>query len=161
MVYILLIIPFCLAQALFLNHIHILGVATPLLYAYFPMLFRRGYPRWAQLVLCFLMGLSVDIFTNTPGLAAASLTFIGFVQPYLLELYLRKEDEQNFRPSIATMGFGKFFSYVLILTFLYCLVFFSLEAFSFTHWLQWLESIGGSLLLTIILIITIDSLRRE
>ena len=46
--YALLIIAFSLVQALFLNHIHIFGVATPLLYVYLPLLFQRGYPRWAQ-----------------------------------------------------------------------------------------------------------------
>lgn len=159
--YALLIIAFSLVQALFLNHIHIFGVATPLLYVYLPLLFQRGYPRWAQLLLCFCMGLAVDMFTNTPGLAAASLTFVGFLQPYLLELYLKKEDDPAFKPSVSTMGFGKYLSYAFLLTLCYCIVFFSLEAFSFVHWLLWVESIAGSLILTLILILTIDSLRRS
>ncbi len=161
MQYILLIIVFSLVQALFLNHIHIFGVATPLLYAYLPLLFQRGYPRWAQLSLCFLMGLAMDMFTNTPGLAAASLTFVGFLQPTLLELYLRKEDDADFRPSVSSMGFGKYLSYASFLTLIFCFTFFSLEAFSFTHWLLWIESLAGSLVLTLALILTIDSLRRS
>ena len=161
MKYILFIISFGLIQALFLNHIHIFGMATPLLYVYLPLLFHRSYPRWAQMSLCFLTGLTMDMFTNTPGLAAASLTFIGFIKPYLLELYLKKEDEPDFKPSISTMGFVKYLSYAFLLILIYCFIFFSLEAFSFTHWLLWLESIAGSLILTLILILTIDSLRRS
>ncbi len=160
MLYILLIIVFSLAQALFLGRIHVFGAVVPLLYAYFPMLFRRGYPRWAQLLLCFFMGLSVDIFSNTPGLAATTTTLVGFAQPYLLELYLKKEDAPDYAPGIRTMGFWKFFSYVLILTMLFTLTFFTLEAFSFHNPLEWLISVIGSTLLTLALILVVDSLRR-
>lgn len=129
-------------------------------YVYLPLLVQRGYPRWALMLLCFVMGLVVDMFTNTPGLACASLTLVGFLQPYLLELYLKKEDDPAFRPSIANMGFGKFLSYSFFLTLVYCIAFFALEAFTFTDWLMWIESAAGSLVLTLLLIITIDSLRR-
>lgn len=129
-------------------------------YVYLPLLVRRDYPRWALMLLCFVMGLVVDMFTNTPGLACASLTLVGFLQPYLLELYLKKEDDPAFRPSIANMGFGKFLSYSFFLTLVYCIAFFALEAFTFTDWLMWIESAAGSLVLTLLLIITIDSLRR-
>lgn len=129
-------------------------------YVYLPLLVRRDYPRWALMLLCFVMGLVVDMFTNTPGLACASLTLVGFLQPYLLELYLKKEDDPAFRPSIANMGFGKFLSYSFFLTLVYCIAFFVLEAFTFTDWLMWIESAAGSLVLTLLLIITIDSLRR-
>ena len=159
--YIFFIIIFGLIQSLFLNHIHVFGVATPLLYVYLPLLFHRSYPRWAQMLLCFIMGLAMDMFTNTPGLAAASLTFIGFIKTYLLELYLKREDDPDFQPSISSMGFGRYLSYAFFLTLIYCLLFFSLEAFSFTHWLLWIESVAGSLTLTLILILTIDSLRRS
>ena len=160
MSYIILIIVFGLVQALFFEHIHVFGVATPMFYVYLPLLVRRDYPRWALMMLCFVMGLVVDMFTNTPGLACASLTLVGFLQPYLLELYLKKEDDPAFRPSIANMGFGKFLSYSFFLTLVYCIAFFALEAFTFTDWLMWIESAAGSLVLTLLLIITIDSLRR-
>ena len=71
-----------LVQALVLNRIHLFNCATPLLYVYVAMLFRRNFPRWAILVSCFTMGLCVDIFSNTPGVAAGAMTLIGLLQPY-------------------------------------------------------------------------------
>lgn len=132
-----------------------------MLYVYLPLLFCRGSKHWARLLLCFVMGLAVDMFNNTPGIAAAALTLVGFVQPYLLELYLKKEDASDFKPSVATMGGGRYFSYAFLLVFLYCIVFFSLEIFSLAHWMTWAESVCGSLVITLLLIITIDSLRRS
>ncbi len=82
---IILFIVLCLVQGLVLNHINLLGCATPLLYVYMALTFPRGYPRWAELLWCFFLGLSVDTFTNTPGVAAASMTLVGVLQPYILE----------------------------------------------------------------------------
>ena len=58
------------AQVLILNHVHLFDVATPLLYVYFAITFRRGFPKWIMLLSCFLLGLVIDIFSSTPGLAA-------------------------------------------------------------------------------------------
>lgn len=155
-----LLIVFVVAQALVLGHIHLFNCATPLLYVYFALLLPRNNPRWASLLLCFLLGIAIDIFTNTPGLAAASMTFIGFLQPYVLTLYLDKEDAEDFSPSISTMGWMKYISYAFMLVFLFCIVFFSLEAFNFFNWMEWLLCIGGSFLVTIILILVLDSVRK-
>jgi rod shape-determining protein MreD len=159
-IYFFLIIIFALVQALLLGRIHILGVATPLLYVYLALLFPRGYSRWLQTLLCFIMGLVVDIFENTPGLATTTMTLVGFIQPLVLELFLKKEDDANLRPAINTMGWMKYSTYAFILITVYCLVFFSLEAFTAAWWQEWIIAVGGSLALTLVIILIIDSARR-
>ena len=148
-----------LAQALVLNHIHLFNCATPLLYVYVATLFQRNFPRWAILVSCFTMGLCVDVFSNTPGVAAGAMTFIGLFQPYLLTLFLPRESPDDLQPSMNTLGIGKFSTYALLIVFIYCLSFFALEAFSFTDWLHWLECVGGSFAITGILILVIEYFR--
>ena len=125
------------AQVLILNHVHLLDVAMPLLYIYFAITFRRGFPRWIILLSCFFMGLIVDMFSSTPGLAAGTMTLVGFIQP------------------------GGFAFLSGVITTLYCLVFFTLEAFSFFEWFVWLERIIASSLLTWILILAIESVRSK
>lgn len=149
-----------LAQVLVLNHVHLFGVATPLLYIYFVIGFQRGYPRWAILVWSFLLGLSIDIFSNTPGVAAASLTLAGVLQPYILELFIQRDNDDNINPCIATLGPNKFVLYALILTFIYCLTFFTIETFTFFNFLQWFLSVVTSTVLTLLLVFVIDNLRR-
>ena len=68
---IIFIIVLLLVQTLLLNHISVFGCATPLLYVYFALTIQRGESKWATLLWCFAMGLLVDIFSNTPGVAAA------------------------------------------------------------------------------------------
>ena len=149
-----------LAQVLVLNRIQLFHCATPLLYIYFVIIFPRRYPRWAILLWSFALGLCVDMFNNTPGVAAASTTIIGFLQPYLIELFLPREAEDDIKSSAQTLGVGHFISLSAILVIVFCLVFFAIELFSFASWTYWLQCAGGSALLTFILIMTLESLRK-
>ena len=146
----------CLVQALILNQIHLFGVATPLLFVYFVITFRRNYPKWAILVWAFLMGLLIDTFSNTPGLAAASLTIIAAVQPYYLGILVPRDSVENFKPALSTLGPTKYTYYIVVLVLIYCLVFFSLELFNFFNWVQWAQCVGGSAVITLLLIFTFE-----
>lgn len=150
-----------LSQALVFNHIRSFGYAMPLPYVYFAIAIPRGYPRWATLLWCFAMGLIIDLFSNTPGVATASLTFAGFVQPYLLELFVQREAAPNLRPSAVSLGWAKFVTLASILTFMYCVVFYSLEMFSFADPVKWVVSIVSSTVLTLILMMALESVRRS
>ena len=148
---------FVLAQTMVLGRIHLFGYATPLLYVYFVAMFNRNYPKWAVLLWSFAMGLTIDIFSNTPGVAAASLTLIGAIQPYFLDPFIPRDSVDDLRPSIRTIGMVKYVYYITILVVLYCLVFFSLEAFNFFNWMDILKSVGGSAVITLVLILTFES----
>ena len=149
------------AQVLILNHVHLLDVAMPLLYIYFAITFRRGFPRWVILLSCFLMGLIVDMFSSTPGLAAGTMTLIGFIQPFLVERTAPRDSAEDMEISVATLGYGGFAFLSGVITAIYCLVFFTLEAFSFFEWFVWLGRVIASSLLTWILILAIESVRSK
>ena len=147
-------------HALVLNHIHLFGYATPLLYVYFPLTLRTGTPRWAVLLWCFAMGLAVDIFSSTPGVASASMTLVGLIQPYVLTLFAPR-DSGDLRPSPVTLGVSKYVNYTIICVLIYSLAFFSLEAFNLYNWTQWALCTVSSAVLTIVLILVIENLRRK
>lgn len=150
-----------LAQTLVLNHIHLFGVGTPLLYVFFILHFRRNYPKWGILLWGFLLGLSIDMFSNTPGLTAASLTLLSLLQPYVLESFVPRDSEDNLLPGMRTLGVSKFIYYTIFMVLLYAVAFFSLEAFNFFNWLHWLLCIGSSMLLTVVLILAIENLYKR
>lgn len=158
---IILFIVLCLAQGLVLNHINLFGCATPLLYVYMALTFPRGYPRWAELLWCFFLGVSVDTFTNTPGVAAASMTLLGVIQPYILEIFMQRDSEEDFKPTLLNMGFISYIYYLLLLLVIYCLAYYSLEMFSFFNWLEWAKCVVGSMLVTAVLVFVIEHLRRS
>ena len=150
---------FVLAQVLVLGRIHLFHYATPLLYIYFITMFPRNYPKWALLLWAFAMGLSIDVFTNTPGLAAASLTLIAAIQPYLLEAFLSRDSAEDFKPSLMAMGPSKYSVFIITLVSVYCIVFYSLEIFNFLHFTQWIFSVVGSAVLTLLFIYVFEVLK--
>lgn len=156
----LLMFLFAMAHALVLHRIHVFHFATPLLYVYFVFLFPRNYPRWAMLLWCFFMGLVIDIFSNTPGVASASMTLAGVLQPVFLSFFLPRDAEENMPVSAAMLGIGKYMALVLSLTFVYCTMYFTLESFNFFNWMYWLESIIGTTLLTSSLILAFEGFRK-
>lgn len=151
---------FLVAQVLVLGRIHLFNVATPLLYVYFVTMSPRNYPKWALLLWGFGMGLAVDIFYNTPGLAAASMTLIAVLQPYFLEAFVPRDSADNLTPSMQTLGPNKFATYQVLMVLLYCMVFYTLEIFNLSDLLNWALCIVGSTIVTLMLIYTFEIARR-
>lgn len=149
-----------LVQGLVFNHIHLFNCATPLIYIILALHFRRNHPRWAVLLWCFMLGLCIDVFANTPGVAAASMTVLGLIQPYLLELFIPRDSADDLQPSARTLGVTSYFWYVTMMVLIYNLLFFTIETFNFFNWIQWLECIGGSSVITLVLILAIENFRK-
>ncbi len=150
-----------ICQALVFNRIQLFGCVTPMIYLYFPMRFRGNKPKWTILLLCFALGLGVDIFSNTPGMSAASMTLIGLVQPYLAVIFKPRDSEEEDAPTMKLMGTASFVYYTLVCVFIHNVVYFSLEWFSFFEPLLWLLSVVGSTVLTVVLILIIEHYRKR
>ena len=150
----------CLLQVLVFNRIFLFDVAMPLMAVYFIIAMPRGYPRWGTLLWSFFLGLTVDMFRNTPGVTAAALTIVGMVQPYLIELFLPRDAEPDIKSSARSLGVWHFLSLATILVVIFCLIFFVLTAFAFAAWLYSLQCALASALLTLTLIMAFETIRR-
>ncbi|MBQ6653568.1 MAG: rod shape-determining protein MreD [Prevotella sp.] len=156
-----LLIVLVLVQALVLNHVRLFGCATPMLCVMMVIFFQRNYPKWAIMAWSFALGLSLDTFSNTPGMSAASMTLVGCLQPYMLEAFIQRENDEDLVPSMRSLGVLKYICYSLLLVFIYCVAFYSLEAFSFFNWRSWLMCIGGSTLITVLLLWVMETIRKR
>lgn len=148
-------------QVLVFDHVHILGYATPFIAVYFVILFPSDAQRSAMLLWSFAFGFIADTFTNTPGVATASLTATAMIQPWLLKINSMTEDDETIIPSARKMGWGAYMRYVVINVVFCEIIFFALEAFSFFNWQDTLINIGGSSLLTILIISAIEGIRTS
>ncbi len=138
-------------QALVFDHMHIMGYATPFIAVYFVILFPAGSSRSAMLLWSFALGFAADIFTNTLGVASASLTVTAMVQPWLLKI----------NSSSGKMGRWAYIRYAAVCVVFCETVFFALESFSFFNWQDLLISAGGSSALTVLIIAAIESVRTS
>lgn len=147
-------------QVLVCNHIHLLGYATPMPYVLFLAYLPLNANRVGNLLWAFVMGLLIDVFSNTPGEAAASLTLAAMVQWPLLQASAPKDSIEDMVPSYRTMGTWNHIRYLFLLTLVHHVAFYLLESFSSFHYTDVLISFGSSLALTLVLMLTVETLRH-
>ena len=107
------------------------------------------------------MGLAVDIFSNTPGVAAASMTFAAFVQPSVMNALELKEGIEGTTQGFRTMGRWAYVRYAALVISLHHLVYFVLEYFSYFSVWALLCSFVSSWALTLITCVAFESLRSS
>jgi len=121
-----------LLQVLVLNHILIFKMISPFFYLIFLLLLPYDTPRAMLILLGFILGLSIDAFTNTLGVHTAVCVIIGFIRPGILnKISTRETRESVTAPRISTMSLNWFISYSAIFITIHHLLLFMLEAFTF------------------------------
>lgn len=147
-------------QVLILNNVHIAGYATPFVYIYFLLRLELNISRNETLLWGFVLGLCVDIFSNTPGMNGAATVLLAFVRPFLLRLFTPR-DTQEIVPSIKNLGFLSYLKYLLVAVFIHHAALFTISFFSFSDIQTLTLQIVGSTVLTVVCIIAIDSIRTK
>lgn len=150
-----------LIQVLICNKILLFNVATPIIFIYFIIKLNAGVNLNALFTIAFLYGLGVDIFSDTPGINAFSLTILAALKRPILFAYMQHDDENNkLTPTLSTMGFLNYSKYMFTLVLIYCLLIFGIEYFSFGNIPDILIMTLSSAVLSYILILGIDSLLK-
>ena len=109
-----------LFQVLILNNIQFNGYINPYLYIYFILLLPFETPRWLLLLSAFLLGLSLDAFTNTFGLNAAACVLMAFVRPFVISaISTGTEFMIGHSTSLKNQGFKWFAYYSITLIFIH------------------------------------------
>jgi rod shape-determining protein MreD len=147
------------AQVLIVDHINLGGYINPPLYLLFLLLLPFQTPGWVLLILSFLLGMSVDIFSNSTGLHAAASVFAAFMRPAVIRGVGAPADyEDHLNPGIPDMGTRWFVVYSLVLILLHQLAFSLLESFHFSEAGLILVRLLLSSLVTLVLIVIIEYL---
>jgi rod shape-determining protein MreD len=151
--YILIFIGFILLQVLVLNNITLFnGWAQPYLYIYPLIALPLMVPKRFILIIGFVVGLTIDMFTHTPGIHASATLALAFMRPSVLKAIRPREGFKSYIPSMKTMGVTKYFTYSGLLVLIHNLWLFALLYFS-TGLI--LTAIGHALLSTIFTLILI------
>ncbi len=155
-IFILLFIAMVFLQII-CNRICLFNIAVPFVFIYFIMRLPMNMPINWVLTLSFLIGLVVDIFSNTQGMSSMACTLMGAVRKPVFSLYFPREDEMSDPiPSINTLGIGNYIKYMMTLTVLYCTCIYIIQMFTFYNFILTLFRIVGSSLLSSIIILGFD-----
>jgi len=133
---------------------------VPYLYYLFILWLPFSIPRFWQLVIGFLFGLSLDYFTMTPGLHAAACTLIAYIRPFIINLLSPKDvSEFTYRePSPRAMGWTPYAVYALILTLFHHGYLLFLEWLSFGGILTFIIKLFATTAISMLLIFTVELL---
>lgn len=158
-IFAILFVALVLAQALILNHIVLFNCAMCFVFIYFIVSLPLDVkPNWL-LTLSFLLGLTVDMLSDTPGLNALSCTVLGALKRPVFFAYEQHDDQKrDISPATASMGFLNFAKYLFTMSALYCIVCFFTEYMNFADVIDILIRIGASTVFTFIVILALDSL---
>lgn len=122
---------------------------TPYIYFAFILWLPFTVNRFWLLILGFVLGLSVDYFSMTPGLHAAACVLIAYLRPFVINILAPKDsNEFTYRePSASALGWSQYVIYVLVLTLFHN---------SFLLFLEWLSF--GSFIVFLMKIITTSAI---
>ena len=105
----------------------------------------------------YIGGLTVDIFSGTLGLHAASAVFAGFIRPFVIKLVGEKpEYDITTQPKLQQMGLKWFIAYALLMIFGHHLFLNSIDVFSFAEFGQTMLRVLISTLFTFVFIILFE-----
>lgn len=148
-------------QVLFLDNIHFLNVFFPMIYIYAILRLPSSLSPSIVLIISFLTGLTVDVFSNTPGMHASATTLLGFLRYPVLRLFVLKEDLVNREVSISWLGGTIFWKYCVILVLIHHTALFLLESFTLLNIQELLIKIPVCSLLTLVFILAMEYLNSN
>lgn len=157
--FIILTLVLILAQVLVFNHICLFNVAVPMVFIYVIVRLPITLSINHLLTIAFFLGLVIDIFSDTPGMNALACTVLAMLRRPILRLYVpREEDLTRPEPTLQSLGTAVYLKYLLTMTLVYCSLIFIIEAFTFLYPLQLVLRIASSTVLSMLLMLGVDSL---
>jgi rod shape-determining protein MreD len=132
-------------QVFLLKNIALYDLSIPYLYILFILLLPFEIPNVLLFILSFAVGLTIDMFYDTPGLHAAACTVLALVRVLFISITVQKDGFDNEpEPTLSIMGFRWFFFYVSVLTLVHHFVLFNLEVFRINEFeytlIRWVSS---------------------
>ena len=77
-------------QVIVLNNINFLGYINPYLYIAFIFLYPLEENKFPLLFFSFILGISIDFFSDSGGVHAFSTLFIAYTRLFFVRIYFRK-----------------------------------------------------------------------
>ena len=142
-----------------ITQVLIFHVAFPIVFIYFIIRLPIYLGLQWVFILSFLLGLCVDIFSDTPGVNALASTLISAIRKPLYYAYVNKDDlTSRIIPCVSMMGIIDYAKYLISFVIIYCILAFTIEYFSFANVKSLVIMVGASGLFSFVILLAIDCL---
>lgn len=120
-------------QITLFNHIHLHGYISPFIYIIFIFQLPIKTSKASLLLLAFLTGITVDLFTHSGGIHGGTSVLIAYIRPYLLNALMPGGKlEEDAKPNLEKLGFVSFLIYTGLLTFVHHFSVNLIDAYTFS-----------------------------
>lgn len=144
-------------QLLIFNNIEFSGYVNPYIYVMFILILPVAIPSWILLILSFLTGFLIDIFSATMGVHTFATVLAGFARPWVLNLNVTADaGEADFSPSARRSGIRWFLIYTLMVVLIHHMALFYIEIFSLNNFFHTLLRVLLSTVVTTFFIVLFD-----
>lgn len=140
-----------LLQVFVFNHINLGGYINPYIYLLFILLYPLNGNKTLLIFLSFLLGLSIDIFSDSGGVHAAASVFVAYARSGILKYSFGVSYEYNIIKLHKATASEKI-TYIASIILLHHIILFSLEIFNFNHIILLIKSILFSGIFTFALV---------
>lgn len=144
-----------LLQVLLFNHLYLYG-GIALVYMIALIKMPVEINRNLQILFGFLVGLTIDICCNTPGMHALAATTTLWLRIPVLHLYVNAEDVKDGILGVNQLGMSVYIRYILTLLALHCILLYVIEAFTLFNFLVMLLKIVISVLMSFTVAIALE-----
>jgi len=130
-------------------------VFIPFIYPLFLLLLPFETPVWALLLAGFVLGTTIDSFSNTAGMHACATVLIAYLRTNVLSALLPRNlsEYSGLQPSTKNMGWMPFLVYSGFLIILHHLLFFSVELWNLSNLSQLFMKTAASTITSMLFII--------
>lgn len=150
-----------IVQVFLLDNIQFLGYINPMIYVLFIFSLPTRMPRIPLLLLGFLLGIIIDMFNNTPGLHTSATVLIAFLRQPVINMFVEVDEGYNPTPSVRIFGVSAYIKYAITLVFVHHATLFFMESLSFLNIGLLIPKILLSTLVTLVLILIIQSFGKK
>jgi len=141
-------------QSLIFSFLPLFNYALGFVFIFFILFLPLKWPKYTQLLLAFLIGLSVDFLTATHGIhTILSPIVVMLREPILRALLPKYNHEEWLNLNLLNRGITDFSAYSLVMSLIYCVGFYSLNFFTFSAIIQILIYSLSSTVFTFILLL--------
>lgn len=124
------------------------------IYIMFILVFPPAYSKYVLLIVSFLLGLSVDMFCDSPGIHASACALIAFCRPVVISSLVSNDELEKINEfNIFSLNTGKYLIYSSLLVLLFTFWLILLEQFRYFNIFLFLIKVLSSTTLTVSLIL--------
>lgn len=129
--YSLLVILLPIFQEFIFNHINLFGFINPYFYLVFLFIFPVYKDKMWLLIAAFIMGILLDMLSNSGGIHTFSIVFMSYIRLFVLKFIKGVRFDEVKSINISNLGESIQATWIFLVVFIHHFLVFLLEQFSF------------------------------